>query len=142
MLMAVDAFTFNNAAINAVIVVPMFAPKINGAAFLSDTIFCATMGTTTEMVIVLDRMAAVVRMPQKNDFQAFLKKNLLNRSGEVANKSPEINFRNNKIDVNSNTNASKASKKPLGIIVNRKSTALPKSVHRAVKEVSTGTTEG
>ena len=142
MLMAVDALTFNSAAINAVIVVPMFAPKIKGAAFRSDTIFCATIGTTTDIVIVLERIAAVVTIPQKKDFQAFLKKNRLKRSGEVASNNPEINFRNNKIDVKSNMNANNARRNPFGIIVNRKSTAQPKSVHRPVKELSTGTAEG
>src|SRR5690349_13151176 len=142
MLIAVEALTLSNAAINAVMVVPMLAPKIKGAAFRSDTIFCATIGTTTEMVIVLERMAAVVTMPQKKDFHAFLKKNRLKRSGDVASKRPEINFRNNKMDVKSNMNANKARRNPFGIIVNRKSTAQPKSVHRPVNELSTGTAEG
>src|SRR5688572_5339860 len=139
MLMAVDAFTLSRAAMNAVMVVPMFAPRIKGAAFFNDTIFCATMGTTTEMVIVLERIAAVVTAPQKNDFHAFLKKNRLNRSGEVASKSPEISFLNNKIEVKSKTNANSAMRNPLGMIVKRKSTARPISVHRAVKEFSTYT---
>ena len=142
MLMAVDALTLSNAAMKAVMVVPMFAPKINGAAFRSDIIFCATIGTTTEIVMVLDRIAAVVTIPQKNDFQAFLKKNLLNRSGDVASKSPEINFRNNRMEVKSSMNASNARTNPFGIIFSKKSTAQPKSVQRPVKEVSTGTADG
>jgi hypothetical protein len=99
------------------------------------------MGTTTEIVIVLDRIAAVVTAPQKNDFQAFLKKNLLKRSGDVASKSPEINFRNNKMEVNKSMNASNPRRNPLGMMVSKKSTAQPKSVQRPVKEDSTGTAE-
>ena len=139
MLIAVEALTFNNAAINAVIVVPIFAPRIKGAAFFNDTIFCATMGTTTEMVIVLERIAAVVTIPQKKDFHAFLKKKRLNRSGEVASKSPDMIFLNSKIEVKSRANATSARKNPLGSNVNRTSVARPKSVQRVVKDAATGT---
>ena|SRR5688572_15692485 len=142
MLMAVEAFTFSSAAMKAVMVVPRLAPKIKGAALRSETIFCATIGTTTEMVIVLERMAAVVTMPQKKDFQAFLKKNRLKRSGELASRSPEINFRKSKMDVKRSTNASRASKNPLGIMVRRKSVTGPKSVHRGVKALSVEMVEG
>ncbi len=69
MLIAPDVFEFNKAAINAVIVVPIFAPIINGAACLRVTIFLATIGTTTDVVIVLERMAAVVSKPHEKDFK-------------------------------------------------------------------------
>ena len=49
-------------------VVPIFAPIMNGAACFSVTIFLRTIGTTTEVVMVLERMAAVVSNPQIKDF--------------------------------------------------------------------------
>ncbi len=107
----------NSAAINAVMVVPMFAPKINGAAFRNDTMRWATMGTTTEVVMVLERMAAVVIVPQKNDFHPFLKKKRLKRSGELANNKPEISFRNKRMELNSSTNEINASTKPLSMML-------------------------
>ena len=67
-LMALDVFEFKVAAIKAVIVVPMLAPKINGAASFNVAIFLATMGTTTDVVTVLERIAAVVSNPHVNDF--------------------------------------------------------------------------
>ena len=67
MLMA--AFELNIAAINAVRVVPIFAPKIKGTAFLSLTTFLATNGTTNEVVTELERIAAVVIRPQPKDFK-------------------------------------------------------------------------
>ena len=73
MLIALEEFEFSMAAIKAVIVVPILAPKINGTAFLRLTIFWATMGTTREVVMVDERIAAVVKRPQKNDFQVVLK---------------------------------------------------------------------
>ena len=75
MAMLMAAFELNIAAINAVIVVPMFAPKIKGRADRNLTTFFATKGTTSEVVMVLDRIAAVVSNPQPNDFNEFLKKN-------------------------------------------------------------------
>ncbi len=68
MLMALDVLEFNVAAINAVIVVPILAPIINGAASFNVAIFFATMGTTTEVVMVLERIAAVVSNPHAKDF--------------------------------------------------------------------------
>lgn len=73
--MLIAAFELKVAAINAVMVVPIFAPKINGTADFSLTTFFATKGTTNEVVTVLDLMAAVVSNPQVNDFSVFLKKN-------------------------------------------------------------------
>ncbi len=61
------AFELKVLAINAVMVVPMLAPKINDPACLSRIIFLATKGTTNEVVTVLDRIAAVVSKPQAND---------------------------------------------------------------------------
>ena len=68
----------------AVIVVPIFAPNMNGTASRSLTIFFATMGTTMEVVIVLERIVAVVMRPQAKDFMGLLKKNLLKASGDFA----------------------------------------------------------
>ena len=75
MAILIAAFELKVAAINAVMVVPIFAPKINGTADFNFTTFFATSGTTKEVVTVLDRMAAVVSNPQVNDFNVFLKKN-------------------------------------------------------------------
>jgi len=130
-----------NAAIKAVMVVPMLAPNMNGAALRNETIRCATMGTTTEVVIVLERMAAVVIVPQKKDFQAFLKKKRLKRSGELASNSPEISFLNTSMDVNKRINENVASKNPLGIMFTSHSTTGPKIYHFCEKELATGTAE-
>ena len=65
--MALDVFELSEAAMNAVMVVPMFAPKIKGAACRRLTTFCATNGTTSDVVTVLDRMAAVVTSPHPKD---------------------------------------------------------------------------
>ena len=43
-----------SAATKAVKVVPMFAPIINGNAFLKDTLSVATNGTIKEVVVVLE----------------------------------------------------------------------------------------
>ncbi len=68
MLMALAVLGCMAAAMNAVIVVPILAPIIKGAACFRLTIFLATIGTTSEVVMVLERMAAVVKSPQVNDF--------------------------------------------------------------------------
>ena len=68
------ALELNVLAINAVTVVPMLAPNIKALACLSLIIFLATKGTTREVVIVLERIAAVVTSPQPNDLYGFLKK--------------------------------------------------------------------
>jgi hypothetical protein len=81
-LIALAEFEFNVAAIKAVIVVPMLAPKIKGAAFFNETMRCATKGTANEVVMVEDRMAAVVVTPQKNAFQFLLKNTFVNFSGD------------------------------------------------------------
>lgn len=67
-LIAPLVLEFSVAAIKAVIVVPTFAPIIKGAACRRSAILFATMGTTTEVVIVLDLIAAVVNIPQPKDF--------------------------------------------------------------------------
>lgn len=135
MLKAPLVFVFNRAAMKAVMVVPMLAPKIKGAALRKETIRCATIGTTTEVVIVLDRMAAVVTVPQKNDFQSFLKKKRLNRSGELASNNLEISFLNNKIELNNNINATSASTKPLGMMVTTNSVTGPNRYKCEAKEL-------
>ena len=63
------------AAMNAVMGVPMLAPNMNGAAFFKLTAPFATNGTTNEVVMVLDRMMAVVRSPHPKDLNRFSKKN-------------------------------------------------------------------
>ena len=93
-----ELFAYSSAAKNAVTVVPMFAPMMNGAACFSFTIFFATIGTTTEVVIVLDRIAAVVMRPHVKDFNGLLKKNLLKASGNRAFNKFEINLRKMRIE--------------------------------------------
>lgn len=141
MLIAPVVLTLKKAAIKAVMVVPMLAPRMNGAALRSETIRCATIGTTTEVVIVLERIAAVVIVPQKKDFQAFLKKKRLKRSGELASNNPEINFLKTRIEVNNKMNDSEASRKPLGIMFTSHSTTGPKIYHFCEKELATGAVE-
>jgi hypothetical protein len=75
MAMSMAPLELKMAAINAVIVVPMLAPSMKGAAFLRLTMPFATKGTTSEVVIVLERIVAVVIRPQPNDLSRFLKKN-------------------------------------------------------------------
>jgi hypothetical protein len=111
--MALLPLALSEAAIKAVIVVPRFAPRIKGTAFLSWTILCATIGTTIEDVIVLERIAAVVTIPHRKDFGALLKKNLLNFCGELAIKIPEIILRNKRIERNSRANDIIARTNPL-----------------------------
>src|SRR4051812_36937219 len=91
------------AAMKAVTVVPTLAPIIKGAACFRFTTLLATMGTTTEVVIVLDRIAAVVSNPHEKDFNGLLKKNLLNTSGDFAFRRSEINILKIRIDENSKT---------------------------------------
>lgn len=121
MVMALDELEFRMAAMKAVTVVPMFAPRINGTALRSVIIFCATIGTTTDVVMVLERMAAVVANPQKNDLNVFLKKKRLNFSGELAMSKPEISLRNNRIETNNKATESSASKNPLGMVFTKNS---------------------
>jgi len=71
----IAALELNVLAIKAVIVVPMLAPNINAPACLSLIIFLATRGTTREVVMVLERIEAVVSSPHPNDLYGFLKKN-------------------------------------------------------------------
>jgi len=108
-------FEFKNAAINAVTVVPILAPRIKGAACLSFTIFCATIGTTTEVVMVLDRMAAVVNKPQVKDLSGLLKKKRLKTSGDFAFKRSEINLLKIRMDAKSKATAAVVRKNGLGI---------------------------
>src|SRR5690606_19230894 len=68
------------AAMKAVMVVPMFAPRINGTTSRNETTFFAAIGTTSEVVTVLDRIAAVVTSPQKNDLNGLTNTSLLNVS--------------------------------------------------------------
>ena len=78
MIIASRVVAFSVTAINPVMVVPTFAPTMNGTACFNETSFLATIGTTSDVVIVLERIAAVVTAPQLKDFQGRLKKNLLN----------------------------------------------------------------
>jgi len=93
----------------------MFAPIIKGAACFRVTIFLATIGTTTEVVIVLDRIAAVVSNPHEKDFKGFLKKKRLNTSGDLAFNRLESNRRKMRIDVKRSTKANIARINALGI---------------------------
>lgn len=74
--MLIAMLELKTAAIKAVIVVPILAPRINGAASFKVTIFFATKGTTREVVMVLDRIVAVMISPHPKDFKRLLKKNL------------------------------------------------------------------
>ena len=72
----------------------------------------ATMGTTTDVVMVLERIAAVVSTPQRKDLKRFIKKKRLKASGDFALSRSEISFLNNRIDANSSTNESSTSTMP------------------------------
>lgn len=64
----VTAASFLNiAASNAVIVVPIFAPKMNGNACFILILPVATTGTIREVVTELDCNAMVTMVPKKND---------------------------------------------------------------------------
>src|SRR5688572_5749682 len=120
MLSPLEVFEFKNAAINAVTVVPILAPRMKGAACLSFTIFCATIGTTTEVVMVLERIAAVVSKPHVKDFNGLLKKNRLKTSGDFAFKRPEINLLKIRMDAKSKATATAARKNGLGVLAIKK----------------------
>src|SRR5690606_10684874 len=111
----------DSAAIKAVMVVPIFAPRINGTTFRNETIFFAAIGTTRDVVTVLDRIAAVVISPQKNDFDGLVKTNLPNRSGDCLVTSLEMSLLKTMIDVNSSPKARTASTSPLEMFPTRKS---------------------
>src|SRR5215510_7769588 len=105
MLTALELLVFNVAEINAEMVVPTLAPIIKGAACLRVATFFATIGTTTDVVTVLERIAAVVTTPHPKDFNGFSKKKRLNASGDFAFSKSEMIFRKIKIELNSNTSA-------------------------------------
>src|SRR5690606_16601868 len=65
------------AAMTAVIVVPIFAPMINGKDLAKLTLRLATSGTIRLVVTVLDCIAAVKNTPYRNDKPVFLKMTLL-----------------------------------------------------------------
>ena len=113
MLTAADVFVWRMAAMNAVIVVPTLAPIIKGAACFRFTILLATIGTTTEVVIELERIAAVVINPHENDLIGLLKKNRLNASGLFAFNKLDISLRKIRIDTKSRTIASTTMRKGL-----------------------------
>lgn len=109
MLPASEVLALNMAAMNAVIVVPMFAPMIKGTACFKVLIFLATIGTTTEVVMVLERIAAVVIKPQKNDFSSLVKKNRLKASGDPAFSKSDRSLRNTRMDATRTENEKKIS---------------------------------
>jgi len=76
--MLIAASFLKIAAIKAVIVVPIFAPKINGNASLALMRPIATTGTNKEVVTELDCIDAVSNTPHKNDLNLFLKINSSN----------------------------------------------------------------
>ena len=121
MLIPLEVFELSVAAMKAVIVVPMFAPMMKGAACFNVAIFFATIGTTTDVVMVLERIAAVVSKPHPKDFNSFLKKKRLNTSGDFAFSRSEISLRKISIEENSSPSDRMARKKPLGIFSIRKS---------------------
>src|SRR5688572_7713905 len=100
--MALDESEFKVAAMKAVMVVPMLAPIIKGAAFFNVTTRWATSGTTNDVVMVEERIAAVVVIPQKNAFQLFLKNRPLNCSVALDSIKPEIIFLKMSMEANSN----------------------------------------
>ena len=106
----IAALELNVLARNAVIVVPILAPKINAPACLSLITFLATKGTTKEVVTVLDLIAAVVNKPHPKDLKGFLKKNFLNLDCEPNPKTLEITFRKNRMEPKSIMSESPASK--------------------------------
>src|SRR5882672_10023207 len=112
--MAGAVLAFNVAAIKAVMVVPTLAPMMKGAACLRFAIFLATMGTTTDVVIVLERIAAIVSNPHKKDLNWFLKKKRPNCSGDRAFSRLEISLRKIRMDENKRTSATNARKNGLG----------------------------
>ena len=99
----------------AVTVVPTLAPMMKGAACFNLTIFFATMGTTTDVVIVLERIADVVMRPQAKDFNGLLKKKRLKVSGSRASNKFDISLRKIRTETNNNTSATVARKKGTGI---------------------------
>src|SRR5690606_12212960 len=111
MIMASRVVALSDTAIIAVIVVPTFAPIINGPAFLSETIFFATTGTMSDVVIVLERIAAVVVSPQKNDFQ-YPNKWRPSFLGSFTSRRSETSLRKASIDPNNNVNEIKLSVSP------------------------------
>ncbi len=72
--MLVAVCDLNMTTINAVIVVPMLAPRMNGIALFNEIFELATNGMTNEVVIELDCIPAVSKVPQKKDLELFLKK--------------------------------------------------------------------
>src|SRR5689334_14870185 len=106
MLIAAEVFVCRMAAMNAVMVVPTLAPMMNGAACLRLTILFATMGTTTDVVIELERIAAVVSRPQEKDLNGLLKKKRLNTSGLLAFNKSDISLRKMSMDAKSRRIAS------------------------------------
>lgn len=98
-------FELNTAATKAVTVVPKLAPMINTATLFKPTTFLAAIGTTTDVVIVLDRIAAVVRNPHPKARTSPPKMKRLKPSGDLASRRSEINFRNTNIEQSKMTNA-------------------------------------
>ena len=99
------ARAYKRTAMNAVTVVPIFAPRMNGAAFLRETKFFATIGTTNEVVMVLDLIAPVSTTPHVKDFSGLSKKNLPKDSGCLTFSAFETIRRNKSIDRNNNPTA-------------------------------------
>src|SRR5271170_3930880 len=98
MAILIAALELNKAAMKAVMVVPILAPRMKGNTDFLFTIFLATRGTTREVVTVLDRIAAVVSTPQTNDFNGLRKKNFLNRSCDPSPKRSVTPLRKNKME--------------------------------------------
>ena len=97
-ILTASGLVFREAAIKAVTVVPMLAPMMKGTACLRLVIFFATIGTTTDVVMVLERIAAEVRRTQRKDFILFMKTNRLKANGDLANSKSEMSFRKIRIE--------------------------------------------
>ena len=123
-------------------VVPTFAPIMNGAAMRSLTTFLATSGTTTDVVMVLDLMAAVVINPQKKDFISPAKKNRLKFSGDCALSKSEISFLKIKIEMTRRMKETTVNAMGLGISRTRKSVAKLKGVHAVPETFATSPDDG
>ena len=142
MLSPLEVFEYKNAAMKAVIVVPIFAPMMKGAACFSLTIFCATIGTTTEVVMVLDRIAAVVSRPHVKDFNGLLKKKRLKTSGDFAFSRLEISLLKIRMDAKSNASANEARKKGLRTFAIKKSVSGLNPTQKCVTGFSADSGEG
>ena len=86
------------AAMKAVMVVPIFDPRIKGMILFSCILPVAAKGTTTEVVTELDWMAAVNNVPKRKDFGVFSNMNYFRCSCDAPISKREITLEKNLID--------------------------------------------